>query len=311
MVPGSRNFAGIDYPLLKLDEHTPLLFQWFNSKPERFHDNEVPIINTKDHPYLNNIIQAAKIERDRIIGIFVDGDFSSGQKIALENLEHDYDNIKVIYRSDLDFSMYDKKSSLIYSGRIAALEAEPEHSRDNWLLNELKKILANILATNKEQTLLSRHNSQSGHPWFDLYRNMILLKGSSAFLEAGKTGCHQLRPDGGCIYLDADMVLTGKLGDMTLPEGIAVHKSIEYGKPSLENGIIAVNRRDHPVLRKGMEIMHTDPLADPYYSGLCKALTTHFNVHPKLNYAEFCDFIEFRNENILMNTSRNTRSSWR
>ncbi|EEG0608516.1 non-LEE encoded effector protein NleB, partial [Salmonella enterica subsp. enterica serovar Enteritidis] len=26
---GSANFAGVEYPLLPLDQHTPLLFQWF------------------------------------------------------------------------------------------------------------------------------------------------------------------------------------------------------------------------------------------------------------------------------------------
>ncbi|HFW5895362.1 TPA: non-LEE encoded effector protein NleB, partial [Salmonella enterica subsp. enterica serovar Enteritidis] len=33
---GSANFAGVEYPLLPLDQHTPLLFQWFERNPSRF-----------------------------------------------------------------------------------------------------------------------------------------------------------------------------------------------------------------------------------------------------------------------------------
>ncbi|HFX2503506.1 TPA: non-LEE encoded effector protein NleB, partial [Salmonella enterica subsp. enterica serovar Java] len=94
--PGSASFAGVEYPLLPLDQHTPLLFQWFERNPDRFGENQVPIINTQQNPYLNNIINAAIIERDRIIGILVDGKFSAGQKKALTKLENQYKNIKVI-----------------------------------------------------------------------------------------------------------------------------------------------------------------------------------------------------------------------
>lgn len=84
---GHVSFAGIDYPLLPLDHQTPLVFQWFERNPDRFGQNEIPIINTQKNPYLNNIINAAIIEKERIIGIFVDGDFSKGQRKALGKLE--------------------------------------------------------------------------------------------------------------------------------------------------------------------------------------------------------------------------------
>ncbi|EDS1887620.1 hypothetical protein JGX72_004294 [Salmonella enterica subsp. enterica serovar Montevideo] len=71
-------------------------------------------MNTEKNPYLNNIIKAATIEKERLIGIFVDGDFFPGQKDAFSKLEYDYENIKIIYRNDIDFSMYDKKLSEIY-----------------------------------------------------------------------------------------------------------------------------------------------------------------------------------------------------
>ncbi len=58
---GHVSFAGIDYPLLPLDHQTPLVFQWFERNPDRFGQNEIPIINTQKNPYLNNIINAAII----------------------------------------------------------------------------------------------------------------------------------------------------------------------------------------------------------------------------------------------------------
>lgn len=76
----TANFAGVEYPLLPLDQHTPLVFQWFERNPSRFGENQAPIINTQQNPYLNNIINAAIIEKNRIIGILVDGEFSAEKK---------------------------------------------------------------------------------------------------------------------------------------------------------------------------------------------------------------------------------------
>lgn len=136
---GHVSFAGVDYPLLPLDHQTPLVFQWFERNPDRFGQNEIPIINTQKNPYLNNIINAAIIEKERIIGIFVDGDFSKGQRKALAKLEQNYRNIKVIYNSDLNYSMYDKKLTTIYLENITKLEAQSASERDEVLLNGVKK----------------------------------------------------------------------------------------------------------------------------------------------------------------------------
>ncbi|PVI66267.1 non-LEE encoded effector protein NleB, partial [Salmonella enterica subsp. enterica serovar Typhimurium] len=56
---------------MPLDQHTPLLFQWFERNPSRFGENQIPIINTQQNPYLNNIINAAIIEKERTIGALV------------------------------------------------------------------------------------------------------------------------------------------------------------------------------------------------------------------------------------------------
>lgn len=80
------SFNGKDYPLCLLDEKTPLLFQWFERNPARFGKNDIPIINTEKNPYLNNIIKAATIEKERVVGIFVDGDFFRGKRMLFQNL---------------------------------------------------------------------------------------------------------------------------------------------------------------------------------------------------------------------------------
>ncbi|HCC0888481.1 TPA: type III secretion system effector arginine glycosyltransferase [Salmonella enterica] len=307
----SANFAGVDYPLLPLNQQTPLVFQWFEQNPGRYGKNQIPIINTQQHPYLNNIINAAIIEKERTIGVFIDGDFSSGQKKALAKLEKQYENIKVIYKTALDYSRYDKKLSTIYLENINTLAIKPVHCQDDYLLSRIKDGLKEILKNNPEETLVSYHDNSYGHVRFDFFRNLFLLKGSNAFLEAGKHGCHHLQPGGGCIYLDTDMLLTGKLGTLHLPEGIAVHVSRKNNSVTLENSIIAVNRSEHPALKKGLEIMHSNAYSDPYYEGICDGLRDYFNCSGVHDYEAFCNFIEFKHENIFMDTSSLTTSSWR
>ena len=121
----TASFAGKEYSLNSIDEKTPILFQWFEAKPERYKKDDIPILNTKEHPYLNNIINASKIESERIIGILVDGDFTAEQKNAFSRLESNHQNIKVIYRKDVDFSMYDKKLSDICFEKIHEQELYP------------------------------------------------------------------------------------------------------------------------------------------------------------------------------------------
>ncbi|HFW4525631.1 TPA: type III secretion system effector arginine glycosyltransferase SseK1, partial [Salmonella enterica subsp. enterica serovar Weltevreden] len=302
------SFNGKDYPLCFLDEKTPLLFQWFERNPARFGKNDIPIINTEKNPYLNNIIKAATIEKERLIGIFVDGDFFPGQKDAFSKLEYDYENIKVIYRNDIDFSMYDKKLSEIYMENISKQESMPEEKRDCHLLQLLKKELSDIQEGN--DSLIKSYLLDKGHVWFDFYRNMAMLKAGQLFLEADKAGCYDLSTNSGCIYLDTDMIITEKLGGIYIPDGIAVHVERIDGRASMENGIIAVDRNNHPALLAGLEIMHTKFDADPYSDGVCNGIRKHFNYSLNEDYNSFCDFIEFKHDNIIMNTSQFTQSSW-
>ncbi|OZT44660.1 hypothetical protein CH231_15855, partial [Salmonella enterica subsp. enterica serovar Typhimurium] len=48
--------------------------------------------------------------KERLIGIFVDGDFFPGQKDAFSKLEYDYENIKVIYRNKFIWKIFLSKS---------------------------------------------------------------------------------------------------------------------------------------------------------------------------------------------------------
>ena len=138
------SFAGKEYELKVIDEKTPILFQWFEPNPERYKKDEVPIVNTKQHPYLDNVTNAARIESDRMIGIFVDGDFSVNQKTAFSKLERDFENVMIIYREDVDFSMYDRKLSDIYHDIICEQRLRTEDKRDEYLLNLLEKELREI-----------------------------------------------------------------------------------------------------------------------------------------------------------------------
>ncbi|EGZ3623475.1 type III secretion system effector arginine glycosyltransferase NleB, partial [Escherichia coli] len=79
---------------------------------------------------------------------------------------------------------------------------------------------------------------------------------------------------------------------------------------SLENGAIVVNRSNHPALLAGLDIMKSKVDAHPYYDGLGKGIKRHFNYSSLHNYNAFCDFIEFKHENIIPNTSMYTSSSW-
>ena len=298
----TSDFNGVPYPLLKISTDTPIIFQWFNcGGASQFADDEIPILNTRSHPYLNNIIIAATIESNRIIGVFIGGDISHGQIRALAALEEKYKNIKVLYKESLDFSQYDKKIEDIVDlhARTAVNESE---SRDlNLFLDEFKG-----------ETLLSMYDKRKGHTWFDLYRNLIVMKGGSAFIEANKSGCENIDKEGGCIYLDMDMVLTGKLSDIYLPDGIGLHikRSANSDEISMENSIIAVNRCEHPALQEGLNIMHKNAFAHPYYDGMCKGVRNHFKFSVESNYKDLCSFIEFKCSNIDMDTSRRSASSW-
>ena len=51
-----------------------------------------------------------------------------------------------------------------------------------------------------------------------------MLKAGSLFTETGKTGCQiTYRPVADVYILDADMIITDKLGVLYAPDGIAVH----------------------------------------------------------------------------------------
>ncbi len=82
--------------------------------------------------------------------------------------------------------------------------------RDCHLLQLLKKELSDIQEGN--DSLIKSYLLDKGHGWFDFYRNMAMLKAGQLFLEADKVGCYDLSTNSGCIYLDADMIITEKLG---------------------------------------------------------------------------------------------------
>ena len=302
------SFAGKEYELKVIDEKTPILFQWFEPNPERYKKDEVPIVNTKQHPYLDNVTNAARIESDRMIGIFVDGDFSVNQKTAFSKLERDFENVMIIYREDVDFSMYDRKLSDIYHDIICEQRLRTEDKRDEYLLNLLEKELREI--SKAQDSLISMYAKKRNHAWFDFFRNLALLKAGEIFRCTYNTKNHGISFGEGCIYLDMDMILTGKLGTIYAPDGISMHVDRRNDSVNIENSAIIVNRSNHPALLEGLSFMHSKVDANPYYDGLGKGVKKYFNFTPLHNYNHFCDFIEFNHPNIIMNTSQYTCSSW-
>ncbi|EPI9394098.1 NleB family type III secretion system effector arginine glycosyltransferase [Escherichia coli] len=302
------SFAGKEYELKVIDEKTPILFQWFEPNPERYKNDEVPIVNTKQHPYLDNVMNTARIESERMIGVFVDGDFSFSQKVAFSKLEQDFENIMIIYRENVDFSMYDRKLSDIYHDIICEQKLRSEAKRDEYLLNLLEKELSKI--SNAQDSLIYMYAEKRDHTWFDFFRNLALLKAGEIFRCTDNTKNHGVLSGEGCIYLDMDMMLTGKLGVMRAPDGIAVHVDRRNDSVNIENGAIIVNRSNHPALLEGLSFMHKKVDAHPYYDGLGKGIKKYFNFTTLHDYNHFCDFIEFKHKNIIMNTSQYTGSSW-
>lgn len=65
-----------------------------------------------------------------MIGIFVDGDFQS-TKDCFSKLERDFENVMIIYREDVDFSMYDRKLSDIYHDIICEQRLRTEDKEMN------------------------------------------------------------------------------------------------------------------------------------------------------------------------------------
>ncbi len=74
----------------------------------------------------------------------------------------------------------------------------------------IEKELSDIQEDN--DSLIKSYLLDKGHVWFDFYRNMAMLKAGQLFSEADKVGCYDLSTNSGCIYLDADMIITEKLG---------------------------------------------------------------------------------------------------
>lgn len=133
----------------------------------------------------------------------------SRQKDAFSKLEYDYENIKVIYRNDIDFSMYDKNYQK-FIWKIFLSKSPCQKKKGLSFTAAIKKELSDIQEGN--DSLIKSYLLDKGHGWFDFYRNMAMLKAGQLFLEADKVGCYDLSTNSGCIYLDADMIITEKLG---------------------------------------------------------------------------------------------------
>lgn len=306
------SFNGMDYKLVTLSEKTPIVYQWFiNPEDELLKKADIPIVNTKENPYLDNIKQACKIENERIIGVFINGEITSKQYENMHELEIEYPNLKFLFKDDLDFSMYDMKKSKHISNLIEWMKEK--YPDEEYEIDNLESDLRKVLIEGDRETLLSQLDKDCFHVCFDQYRNFLMLKGNAVFVEAGKVSADDFNNISGMIYLDLDMVINKKIGEVSLPDGIGVFVDIDpkNGEVNIENGIIAVNQSNHPALLKGLEDMYVKADYHPYYNGIAGALKNHFNcIYGSYDRAEFCQFIKFPDGSLSTNTSKLSHSSW-
>lgn len=131
-----------------------------------------------------------------------------------------------------------------------------------------------------------------------------MLKVGQLFLEVDKVGCYDLLINSGCIYFDVDMIIMEKLGGIYILDGIVVYVERIDGCVFMENGIIVVDCNNYLVLFVGLEIMYIKFDVDFYFDGVCNGIRKYFNYFLNEDYNFFCDFIEFKYDNIIMNISQ-------
>lgn len=285
-----------DFTIKRIHENTPLVFQWFVMRNSKFifEDDQIPIPNNNQYPYLDNIKRAASIEKDRKVIVFCDG-FSKSQKIKAKLIEREFNNLKFVYKNQLDFSKFDKPYNEIQKKNLeTACKDDYELIKDN---------------TKKYTTLFSLHTK--GHSHFDLFRNLLLLKGAAVLQEIGISD-KNVKPTDGLVYLDCDFKINEKIGAIDSLDGISIYS--DNGE-NIENGFIAVDRPNHPALLKGLEILHSDVCAEPFFDGVCKGIKDYFIPHRtfhslKKEKLALVKKIRFESSNVDMNTSQSVGSSW-
>ncbi|MBW5407794.1 hypothetical protein ACISK3_12920 [Morganella morganii] len=106
------------------------------------------------------------------------------------------------------------------------------------------------------------------------------------------------------------MIINKPLGEIVLVDGIAAYNK----SGAIENGIIAVDRPRHPVLKAGVDIMENNRFkGHPYYDGICGGLKQYFSYNSRIHgKGKLAEFIAFPVDNILPDTSIQTgASSWK
>ncbi|AHM74933.1 non-LEE encoded effector protein NleB [Yersinia hibernica] len=306
------SFNHKDYKRVTLSEKTPIVYQWFiNPEDEQLKKADIPIVNTRDNPYLDNIKKACQIENERFIGVFIGGEITSTQYESMHELEVEYPNLKFLFKDDLDFSMYDIKKSKHITQLIE--DMKERYPNEKGEIDKMASDLNELLIDGDNETLLSELEKGCFHVCFDQYRNFLMLKGNSVFVEAGKVRAGDLDGISGMIYLDLDMVINKKIGEVSLPDGIGffIDTCSKNEVPNIENSIIAVSQSHHPVLLKGLEGMYTKTDYHPYYDGIAGAVKSYFNcTYGSYDQAEFCQFIKFPDDSLSTNTSKLSQSSW-
>ncbi len=247
------------------------------------------------------------MEPGRAVGLYLSGAITEDHKRALEDLKEAYTNFTVIYEGDVSFSGFYQKTVVSCIEDTIAL-----YERNHWnqdLIQLARRHLEEMKPEDRHMTLLDEALTTSGHPRFDHVRNMLLMKGGAVLQEAGRLPLDGRIPIGeGLIYLDCDMVLTAPIGEIALPDGFGAYSK----NGTIENGIAAVDRPHHPVLKAGMRRYEGDwHSCHPYDHVFCGGIREHFGTGGNLQGPDLARLIAFPVDSIDADTSSRVGSSWK
>ena len=270
----TRSLFGRAWPIKRLPATTPILCQWFVRDPSAYGADDVPIRNTPT-AYLDILRNNCAMEKDRCVVLLMDGDLTTGQHAALKTLEQEMGNLHV-GRDQVDWTSFD------------------------WGPDEARRQSTGPAGS---ESMLEQIRGDNTMFWIDTYRLLALLKGPAALLsDAGITSPLITGPDCGCIYLDLDMQIKSALGEIGLPDGIGAYCRTDEAydpRPYIENGIMAIDKPGHPVLKDALDELQRETV--PYaYGAWINAIRRHFGASDSVRdeWAQTAQFVAFPIEHL-------------
>ena len=256
----SIDILGQNFPIIVLPENTPLLYQWFHKNEE----SSMPVY------FFENLINTCKIETERKIGILVlERRANKKDIILLKDLEKRFKNFCVIDFDGIDVSEFNY--SVSKKQLIQRFDVNFEFN-----LKEYPDFYKTIYNGHEEEfKILDVMEFYSFFNFFDAARNFAMLHAGALFSDQDKDA------PTGCIYLDLDMFLTGKIGSIKCVDGFSCILKKEASL-NIDNSLFCVNKSKHPILLKWLKDMKecrrigNVSIAPIPYWRFCGAIQQHY-----------------------------------